>query len=106
MKKTDLQQSAEYFRVTSIDPKIITALSQSNQRKNKFNLPKITAPPEQISEMFGIPVGVLANWRWMGRGPRYFKTKRRVYYFIDDVITYLQQNPVLTIDSLHEERKD
>jgi predicted DNA-binding transcriptional regulator AlpA len=29
--------------------------------------------PEVLAEYLGVPVGVLANWRYMGTGPRFIK---------------------------------
>lgn len=69
------------------------------------NVKKIAAPPKIISQMFGIPVGVLANWRFIGVGPRFYKRKRRITYFVDDVISFIKQYPVLTSESLPDEKK-
>ncbi|MFZ4894657.1 helix-turn-helix transcriptional regulator [Plantibacter sp. Mn2098] len=35
---------------------------------------------EQVSEMTGIAVQTLANWRVIGKGPRFFKISRLVRY--------------------------
>jgi len=72
--------------------------------KDLKNIKKIAAPPEVISEMFGIPVGVLANWRWKGIGPRFHKRNRRITYFVEDVNSYMRQCPVFTVDSLPDEK--
>jgi len=73
--------------------------------KDSKNIKKIAAPPEVIAEMFGIPVAVLNNWRWKGVGPRYYKRRRRITYFIADVISFIKEYPVLTSESLPDEKK-
>lgn len=67
---------------------------------------KRTLTPQQVEEMYGIPVGTLANMRCQKRGPRYFplgdtRGKRcRILYFVEDIEAWIRQNPVLTVDSL------
>ncbi len=66
---------------------------------------KVTATPAEISEMFGIPQGTLANLRWAKKGPRYFKKPggRGVFYLLADVKEWITSEPVLTRDSLPED---
>jgi len=61
--------------------------------------------PQQLQEVYGIPVGTLANNRYFGRGCKYHKVGRRVLYFVEDVEAWIRQNPVLTIDSLPDKKK-
>lgn len=70
----------------------------------KVDIPRRAANPQEISLMFGIPEGSLANLRWKKEGPKYYRRKRRIYYFISDVEDWLKQNPILTKDSLPEQK--
>jgi hypothetical protein len=71
------------------------------------DMKKIAAKPEEISQMFGIPQGTLANLRWAKKGPRYFKRPggRGVFYLLSDVEEWITSQPVLTVDSLPENRQ-
>ena len=59
--------------------------------------------PREISFMYGVPLGTLANMRYRKEGPKYFKTGRRVFYFVEDVENWLRQNPVLTVDAIENQ---
>ena len=61
-----------------------------------------TATTKQISEIYGIPVGTLANLRYQKRGPKYYRVSRKVLYAISDVEDWIMRNPVLTTESLPE----
>lgn len=37
------------------------------------NLKRIALKPSEVTQIFGIPTGTLANMRWAKKGPRYFK---------------------------------
>jgi len=58
--------------------------------------------PKQIEELYGIPVGSLANWRFLKRGCKYYRLSRRILYSVDDLEAWIRKNPVLTFDSLSE----
>lgn len=58
------------------------------------------AGPEEISEIYGIPRGTLANWRCRKEGPRFYKRGRRVLYFLDEFEKWLKSVPVLTTESI------
>lgn len=62
---------------------------------------KIALKPREVSDLFGIPEGTLANLRWKKRGPRYFKRPngRGVFYLLTDVQNWLLSSPVLTADA-------
>lgn len=61
---------------------------------------KKTASPEVMSELYGIPLGSLANMRSKRIGPKYFKVgKRKVLYFFEDFENWVKSNPVITLDS-------
>ncbi|MGH9224896.1 MAG: helix-turn-helix domain-containing protein [Acidimicrobiales bacterium] len=36
--------------------------------------------PDGVSAYLGVPVGTLANWRYMGRGPAYLRVGRHIRY--------------------------
>jgi len=68
---------------------------------------KRTLTPQQVEEIYGMPVGTLANMRCQKRGPKYFPLgdipgkRRRILYYIEDIETWIRKYPVLTIDSLN-----
>jgi hypothetical protein len=70
---------------------------------------KRTLTPQQVEEIYGIPVGTLANMRCQKRGPKYSPLgatagkRRRVLYFVDDLESWIKQSQVLTMDSLPED---
>lgn len=55
---------------------------------------------KQIAQMFQISKFTLEGWRREGVGPEYYKVGQRVLYDISAVKNYLEQNKVLTSDSL------
>ena len=71
------------------------------------DLKRVVLKPAEVKEVFGIPEGTLANMRWAKRGPRYFKkpSGRGVFYLLADVEEWITRNPVLTVDSLPEDRQ-
>jgi hypothetical protein len=66
----------------------------------KDTMQRRTMTPHEVSEIYGIPEGSLANLRCNKQGAKYFKVGRRVLYFIDDFEAWLRMNPVLTTDVL------
>lgn len=56
--------------------------------------------PEQAAFMFGLNAGTLANMRCAKRGPKYHVVGRKILYFVEDIESWIRQNPVLTRDSL------
>jgi hypothetical protein len=57
------------------------------------------ATPECLKPKFqGLSTKTLANLRSQGRGPRYFKQGRRIFYRISDVRDWLTKNPRFTAD--------
>ena len=71
------------------------------------NLKRVTLKPSEVSAMFGIPEGTLANMRWAKKGPRYFRKPegRGIYYLYQEVLDWVTSQPVLTITSLPEDRQ-
>lgn len=43
----------------------------------------------EIAQRFGIPRGVLRNWRWQRRGPRYVRLGASIRYRLRDVRAFL-----------------
>ena len=66
---------------------------------------KKTLTPGDVSEMYRIPVGSLANMRCKKIGPRYYKVGRRVRYFVEDIERWVKSEPVLTRDCIEEIRQ-
>ena len=57
--------------------------------------------PQEVSFIYGLSVGTLANWRTKKIGPRYYKVNgRKVLYFLHDLENWSKANPVQTIDSV------
>jgi len=77
--------------------------------KEKYNknlrLPREAITPMEGQQIYGTPVGTLANWRYHGTGPRYYKVSRKVYYLVRDFEEWFYRNPVLTSDYLSEAGK-
>ncbi|OGP85316.1 MAG: hypothetical protein A2V87_08570 [Deltaproteobacteria bacterium RBG_16_58_17] len=65
---------------------------------------KKTITPREFAEIYGFAEGTLANLRYHKRGPRYFQVGRKVLYFVEDVERWIRRCPVLTIDSISEEK--
>lgn len=50
--------------------------------------------PEEVAEMLGVPVGTLANWRYLGRGHAFVKVGRHVRYRWSDVADWIEERVV------------
>jgi hypothetical protein len=61
---------------------------------------------KEVSEIYGINLGTLANLRWSKLGPKYYRAGagRRIVYKPEDVEKWLFASPILTIDSLDGQR--
>ena len=55
-----------------------------------------------VCELYDLDPGTLANLRSQRKGPRFFKTGRKVYYRPEDVEAWLFSNPVQTIDNVQD----
>lgn len=51
------------------------------------------------AKILGLSAGTLEVWRCHGRGPRYRKIGRRVFYAVVDLEAFATANVVETIDS-------
>lgn len=58
------------------------------------------ATPEQISRIYGIATGTLANMRAKKTGAKYYKVGRKVLYFYEDFENWVKSSPVHTKDSI------
>lgn len=47
---------------------------------------------KDLSAWLAVPCSVLANWRYLGSGPKYVKVGRLVRYRTSDVETWLEEN--------------
>lgn len=50
--------------------------------------------PEQVAEMLNKTPASLAQWRHLGRGPKYHKIGRKVQYKQSDVEQFIENNVV------------
>lgn len=64
------------------------------------NVSKRTATPLEVSQMYGLSVGTLANMRAVRKGPKYYKFGRKVLYDLTEFETFVKSHPVLTIDDM------
>lgn len=55
---------------------------------------------KEVSEIYGLAVGTLANLLSQGRGPKAYKVGRRVFYKVEDVEEFFTSQPLLTKESL------
>ena len=51
------------------------------------------------AKILGLKPGTLEVWRSMGRGPRFCRIGRRIFYRIEDLELFADANLVDTIDS-------
>jgi predicted DNA-binding transcriptional regulator AlpA len=49
----------------------------------------LIAPPALAAEL-GVPESTLAQWRYLGRGPRYLKIGRHVRYRRSDITAWIE----------------
>lgn len=55
---------------------------------------KVMVTPTEAAEIYGLSKGSLANMRFFGEGPKFYKIgKRKVLYKISDLEEWLYQNP-------------
>jgi hypothetical protein len=72
------------------------------KRRSTPPLKKVAATPREVSELYGLSRGHLANLRSKSLGPRYFKRGRMVLYWLTDVETYLRECPCMTADAVQQ----
>ena len=53
----------------------------------------------ELTKIFrGLRLGSLANWRTARKGPRFYRFGRKVFYRVDDVKRFLEDNAIKTLD--------
>lgn len=57
---------------------------------------------KEVADRTGIPEGTLNNDAWKKQGIPFFKVRRKRFYEASTVDRYMQSNPVLTSDSIHQ----
>jgi len=57
---------------------------------------------KEVADRTGIPAGTLNNNAWKKQGIPFFKVGRKRLYDAETVDRFIQSNPVLTTDSLHQ----
>lgn len=55
--------------------------------------------PAQVAEMFGLSTWTIRGWRRLGRGPRYVRTSKKIFYTASAIREYLAENEKQTIVS-------
>ncbi|MBC2735894.1 MAG: helix-turn-helix domain-containing protein [Desulfobacteraceae bacterium] len=50
---------------------------------------------KEVAEYLGIGVQTLRNWRYLRRGPVYYKLGSRVSYSEKDIIDYINHNRII-----------
>lgn len=55
---------------------------------------------KEAALILGLSAGTLEVWRCLGRGPRYKKIGRRVFYDVADLEAFANAETVETVDSL------
>ena len=48
--------------------------------------------PENLATRWNVTPATLSQWRWNGRGPRFFKMNKAVRYRIQDIERFEEQN--------------
>jgi len=58
-----------------------------------MNNPDPLMTPEAVAEWLGVTVGVLANWRYLGAGPRFIRLgAKSIRYSRQEVESWLEEN--------------
>ena len=65
-------------------PRVAHRVSPS---RASLDLDQLLTPPD-VSTYLGVPLGTLANWRYLGRGPAYLRVGRHVRYRRSDVAAW------------------
>lgn len=61
---------------------------------------KISGTPEEVERDFGLDTKTLANWRSLGKGPKFRKPGKRIIYIYDDVRDWLDMFTKQTTESV------
>ncbi|KHK04041.1 helix-turn-helix transcriptional regulator [Desulfovibrio sp. TomC] len=57
---------------------------------------KLSLTQEDVETLYGIPHKTLEDWRCSGKGPRYIKPGKRVYYLREDIEAFMNASAVVT----------
>lgn len=55
---------------------------------------KYHVSPEQLAANWGMHPGTLANWRVQGKGPKFVKVGRKIWYKLEDIAAYERSRTV------------
>lgn len=84
--------------------KIITMkhAKKGGKAMQRTNREPVTLTTKQVADRYGLSMGTLANWRYLKKGPKFFKIGNgtMVLYKTADVEEFLLSTPILTKDSL------
>lgn len=61
--------------------------------------------PKEIAELFGFDTRTMAIWRSKKVGPRYTKLGKNVYYRLDDIHSWVQENIYETSSTSQDDEK-
>jgi predicted DNA-binding transcriptional regulator AlpA len=75
-------------------------MSEHLARQLRQSLDLIT--PEELAVTLGVTVSTINQWREQGTGPDYTRLGRRVYYRLEDVRTWRDNNVLRPKEPTHE----
>jgi predicted DNA-binding transcriptional regulator AlpA len=58
----------------------------------------------QVSQQLGMSRQTLANWRHLGRGPRFVKAGRLIRYAMNDLLAFMEARKIGTQDQPKDQR--
>lgn len=71
-----------------------------------FSPKPVMVSTREAAAMYSVASGTLQNWRSSRKtGPRWFCIGRKILYKVSDLEDFFTANPVLTMDSLPENRQ-
>jgi predicted site-specific integrase-resolvase len=47
--------------------------------------------PEELAELWNVPLATLSQWRWNGRGPEFIKLGKRIMYRLQEVEVFEEE---------------
>jgi predicted site-specific integrase-resolvase len=59
--------------------------------------------PEDLAHRWKVTVVTISQWRWNGKGPRFFKQGRQVFYRPEDVLRYEERKSRKSTSDIYEE---
>ncbi|MBA3814645.1 MAG: DNA-binding protein [Alphaproteobacteria bacterium] len=61
--------------------------------------------PEDLAIRWKVTIFTISQWRWNGKGPRFFKQGRQIFYRPQDVLRYEEQKCKKSTSSQDEEEE-